>query len=153
MTLDYSHGASNGVRRLAEEEGLDLDTSWVNLHEMRSVLAQGARIARREGNVVLMARHLLDSTDAEGLAALVRLARMALARGGRLYLELDVLRPGERYVPGGRRDIVRPKDQSGVERALTDGGAVIVHSTQTEQKRGPGEPERPVARLVAQWQR
>jgi hypothetical protein len=152
MTLDYSHGSSNGVRRVAEQEGLDLDTSWVNLHELRSVLAQGARIARREGNVVLMARHLVDSTDARGLTALVRLARMGLARGGRLYLELDVLRPGEHYVPAGRRDIVRPKDLDTVVAALTDGGAVIVHSTQTEDARAPGQPARPVARLVAQWQ-
>lgn len=153
MTLDYSHGASNGVRRQAEQEGLDLDTSWMNLHELRSVLAQGARIARREGNVVLMARHLVDSTDARGLAALVRLARMGLADGGRLYLELDVLRPGEHYVPAGRRDIVRPKDLHSVETALTDGGAVIVHSTQTEDSSGSGQPARPVARLVAEWQR
>jgi hypothetical protein len=153
MTLDYAHGASNGVRRVAEQEGLDLDTSWVNLHEMRSVLGQGARIARRDGNVVLMARHLVDSTDARGLAALVRLARMALGRGGRLYLELDVLRDGEHYVPSGRRDIVRPKDLHKVVSALTGGGAVIVLSTQTDEKRGSGKPDRPVARLVAEWQR
>jgi hypothetical protein len=153
MTLDYAHGASNGVRRVAEQEGLDLDTSWVNLHELRSVLAQGARIARREGNVVLMARHLVDSTDARGLDALARLARMGLARGGRLYLELDVLRPGEHYVPAGRRDIVRPKDLHSVETALTRAGAVIVLSTQTEEARGSGTPDRPVARLVAEWQR
>ena len=153
MTLDYAHGASNGVRRVAEQEGLDLDTSWVNLHEMRSVLGQGARIARRDGNVVLMARHLVDSTDARGLAALVRLARMALGRGGRLYLEVDVLRDGEHYVPSGRRDIVRPKDLHKVVSALTSGGAVIVLSTQTDEKRGSGKPDRPVARLVAEWQR
>lgn len=153
MTLDYAHGSSNGVRREAEAEGLDLDTSWVNLHELRSVMAQGARIARREGNVVLMGRHLVDSTDVRGLGALVRLARMALSRGGRLYLELDILRPGERYVPGGRRDIVRPKDLHQVENTLTAGGAVIVLSTRSEDKRGSGQPARPIARLVAEWQR
>jgi hypothetical protein len=157
MTLDYAHGASNGVRRVAEQEGLDLDTSWLNLHETRSVFAQGARLARREGRVVLMANHLVDSTDARGLAALTRLARMALAPrapgGGRLYLELDTLRPGESYVPGGRRDIVRPKDLHSVETALRDAGAVIVLSTQTEETRGSGQPDRPVARLVAEWQR
>jgi hypothetical protein len=162
MTLDYAHGSSDGVRRVAEQEGLDLDTSWVNLHELRSVLAQGCRIARREGNVVLMANHLVDSTDERGLDALLRMARMALWRGGRLYLELDVLRPGETYVPAGRRDIVRPKDQDGVVRALRRSGAVIVHTTQTDpgpdntgpdNTGGAGRPDRPVARLVAQWQR
>lgn len=153
MTLDYAHGSSNGVRRLAESEGLDLDTSWVNLHELRSVMAQGARIARREGNVVLMGHHLVDSTDARGLEALVRLARMGLARGGRLYLELDILRPDEDHVAAGRRDIVRPKDLHSVETALTEGGADIVLSTQSEDNRGSGRPARPVARLVAQWQR
>ncbi|MCW2847767.1 MAG: Methyltransferase type 11 [Marmoricola sp.] len=156
MTLDYAHGASSGVRRVAEQEGLDLDTSWVNLHELRSVLAQGSRIALRQGHVVLMANHLVDSTDPRGLRALVRLARMSLAgRGtpGRLYLELDVLGPGEHYRPSGRRDIVRPKDLGRVEAALTSGGAVIVHSTETEVRRGSGKPERPVARLVAEWQR
>jgi len=158
MTLDYAHGASNGVRRKAEEESLDLDISWMNLHEPRSVFAQGARIARREGRVVVMANHLVDSTDPRGLDALVRLARMALAGrakrgGGRLYLELDVLRPGEHYSPTGRRDIVRPKDLGRVEDALTSGGAVIVLSTETEVRSASGKPDRPVARLVAEWQR
>ena len=166
VALDYSHGASNGVRRVAEAEGLDLDVAWVNLHELRSVLAQGARLARHDGPAAILAHHLVDSTDARGLEAVGRFARMVLGRGGRLYADFDELRPGERYRPEGSRDPVRPKDTARVVRALEAAGAVIVHSSQAErvaregarepapeQRPAQAEPARPVRRLVAEWRR
>ena len=155
IALDYSHGASNGVRRVAEQEGLDLEVAWLNLHELRSVLGQGARIARMDGPVTLMAHHLVDSTDQRGLEALARFARMTLGRGGRLYADLDVLRPGEQYRPDGPRDAVRPKDADRVVRTLEESGAVIVHTTHVEESAQPGqtEPVRPVLRLVAEWRK
>ena len=41
LALDYSRGAANAVRDQADEEGLDLEVGWMNLFELRSVLAQG----------------------------------------------------------------------------------------------------------------
>ena len=148
--LDYAWGASRAVRRVADEEGLDLRLDWMNLHETRTVLAHGARLARSLEPVTVMANHLVDSTDRRGLEALARLGRMALAGGGRLYLEFDALRPGETYEPSGRRDVIRPRDEGEVASVLVDAGAVIVHST-VESTRATEREGRPVARLVAQW--
>ncbi len=155
LALDYSWGAAGGVRRVAEEEGLDLRLAWMNLHELRSVLAHGACVARHEGPVTVMANHLVDSLDRHGLAELGRFARMALSRGGRLYADFDALRPGEHYVPEGPRDAVRPQDPDRVARTLERAGAVIVHSTHVEMTADPDDDaaDRPVARLVAQWQK
>jgi hypothetical protein len=102
-----------------------------------------------------MAHHLIDSTDQRGLEALARFARMTLGRGGRLYADLDVLRPGEHYRPDGPRDAVRPKDADRVVRTLEESGAVIVLTTRLEESAQPGldEPVRPVLRLVAEWRK
>ena len=159
--LDYAWGAARGVRRVADEESLDLRLDWMNLHELRTVMAHGARLARLEGPVTLMANHLVDSTDRVGQAALARLARMALAgRGGRLHLDFDALSPGEVHTPAGPRDAVRPQQVDRVAEVLAQAGADIVHSSVTAggPPSGKGRPgsrreERPVARLVAQWQR
>jgi len=144
--LDYAWGASRAVRRVADEEGLDLRLDWMSLHETRSVLAHGARLARLDGPVTLMAHHLVDSTDHRGLDGLGRLARMALARGGRLYADFDALRPGETYVASGRRDVIRPRDVDRVVAVLGEWGADIVHRS-VQATSG----DRPVARVVAQW--
>ncbi len=156
LALDYSRGAANAVRRQAEEEGLDLEVGWMNLHELRSLLAQGTRVARMPGPPpTLLANHLIDSTDHRGLEALARFARMALSGGGRLYADFDALRPRERYVPEGPRDAIRPKDTERVLRTLRDSGAVIVQCTQV-QTSGPTVGEgahRPVVRLVAEWRK
>jgi len=155
LALDYSRGAANAVRHQAEEEGLDLEVGWMNLYELRSVLAQGARVARMDGPPTLLANHLIDSTDQRGLEALARFARMALSGGGRLYADFHVLHPREHYVPEGPRDALRPKDPERVLRTFEDSGAVMVQSTQVLTA-GPtdGEgAERPVVRLVAEWRK
>ena len=149
--LDYAHGASNAVRRVANEEGLDLDIAWMNLHELRSVLAQGSRAAHR-GPVTVMANHLLDATDHRGLEAFVRFTRMALAAGGRLHTEFYCLpEPGATTSRGPDR--LRPIDPDRVARAFTDAGAVIVLNTRTEDQGAPGKPGRPAVRMVVEWRR
>ena len=65
-----------------------------------------------------MANHLIDATDQRGLEALARFARMALSGGGRLYADFHVLRPGEHYVPSGRRDRSAPRTPSASLRTL-----------------------------------
>lgn len=158
LALDYSHGAANGVRRVAGEEGLPLEIAWMNLHELRSVVAQAARVVRRTGPVVLMAHHLVDCTDQRGIEGLARFARMSLAGGGRLYADFDALLPGEGHVPPGPGWQPRPRDPGRVESILRSSGADIVHSTQLMEAEGSGprqgsEAARPLARLVAQWRR
>jgi hypothetical protein len=147
VALDYASGASNAVTRLAQEEGLDHETGWLNLHETRTVLAQGARLAHRGGPNTVIANHLVDATDARGLAALVRLARMATSVGGRFYADYTTTVPGQAPGPRGK-DRLRGVPVAEVEAAFTAGGADIVLSTLLET--GPSGA-RPVARLVAQW--
>ncbi len=155
LALDYSRRVAKPVRRQAEEEGLDLEFGWMNLLELRSVIARGASVARLSGTPTLLANHLIDSTDRRGLHALARFARMALSDGGRMYAEFDALRPGERPVAPGPRDPTQPKDAERVLQTLRDSGAVIVHSTQ-RPKPGSNDGEeagRPVVRLVAEWRK
>ncbi len=127
----------------------------MNLLELRSVLAQGARVARLPGPPTLLANHLIDSTDQRGLEALTRFARMTLGAGGRMYADFEALRPGERPAPPGPRDATRPKNAERVLQTLRDSGAVIVQTTQvptSDHTEGEGS-ERPVVRLVAEWRK
>jgi hypothetical protein len=127
----------------------------MNLLELRSVLAQGARVARLPGPPTLLANHLIDSTDQRGLEALTRFARMSLGAGGRMYADFEALRPGERPPPPGPRDATRPKNAERVLQTLRDSGAVIVQTTEeptSDITEGEGS-ERPVVRLVAEWRK
>jgi hypothetical protein len=155
LGLDFAWGAANAVRRKAAEETAPLELGWMNLHELRSVMAWGATVARFERPTVVMANHLVDATDLRGVESLARFARMALGGGGRLYADFCVLGPDEeRYIPEGRGDRLRPKHAERVARTLEQAGAVIVHSTQVETTSVPREfteTDRPVARLVAEW--
>ena len=87
LALDHSRRADNAVRRVAEEEGLDYESGWVNLHEPRSVVAQAARVAHLGGPPTVIANHLVDATDRRGLASFVRFSRLALSGGGRVYAD------------------------------------------------------------------
>lgn len=86
---DYVPRALSRAARIAEEEALPLHTRPLNLDEWRSVMSEGARVARepRETPTVIHARHLLDATDTFGRAGLGRFAAMTLRGGGRLYAE------------------------------------------------------------------
>ena len=157
LGLDYAWGASNAVRRAATEEDVPLELGWMSLHELRSVMAWGATVARFERPPAVLASHLLDSTDWNGVESFARFCRMALSGGGRAYVDLCVLRPDEgSYQPTGRSDKLRPKDPLLVAAALERAGAVIVQTTQVEEASSPrelGETDRPVVRLVAEWRK
>ena len=49
QAYDYVPSAADAVRAAAADEGLDLDVRMLNLTEWRSVLAEGARLARLDG--------------------------------------------------------------------------------------------------------
>jgi hypothetical protein len=152
MALDHSFGAANAVERVAEKESLDHQVVWFNLHELRSVLTTGAQVAHRGRRTTVMANHLLDATDARGTEALARFARMALSGGGRFYADFHVAPPGTAPGPVDGTGL-RSRRLDQVLRTFERMGADIVSSTQTETAAAPGEPARPVARLVAQWRK
>ena len=148
LALDHSRRADNAVRRVAEEEGLDYESSWVNLHEPRSVIAQGTRVAHLGGPPTVIANHVVDATDRRGLASFVRFSRLALSGGGRVYADFVSSPAATGRGPRGT-DLLQPVPVEGVVDALRDAGAVIVHSDVREGQ--DDESGRPVARVVAQW--
>jgi len=147
--LDFVPRAAAHAVETAAGEGLDLAAREVNLLSLRSTLAEGARLAHAPGPRTVLARHLVDATVPAGRAGAWRLCEMALRGGGRLYLEFwsgEARRRAEGQLLG-----VVPVETVVAE--LEERGAVIVHREETSVEGAPGEPGRPLARLVAQWQR
>jgi hypothetical protein len=151
--LDFVPRAAEAARRAAEAEGHDLTVRELNLLSLRSVLAEGARLARARGPRTVLARHVVDATVVAGRAGAWRLCEMALRDGGSLYLEFWA-GDGRRQHEGQLLAAV-PADVVAAE--LEERGAVIVHREETAVQVEPGEAgpagERMVARMVAQWQR
>ena len=85
---------------------------WINLTELRSVLVTGAPLSRTPGPRVVMARHVLESTDRNGRENLFRLAKMVTRGSGRLYLQLRATRRGATGSPDvPRLDLDRLRSQ------------------------------------------
>ena len=144
---DHAFGADNAARRVAAEEGLSYETVWLNLHEPRSVIAQGARMAHLDGPTTVMSNHLLDATDRRGLAGFARFCRMALSGGGRLYADF-LASPGPGRGERGK-DLLQPVSAQAVADVLREAGAHIVSNDPVP---ADGDDDgRQVARVVAQW--
>ena len=127
-------------------EGLDVETRAVNLLELRSVLAEGARLAHLDdGPRVMVADELPGSTTPAGRLGAWRFASLALRGGGRLYLEATL--------PGDTKPelfpLLRPVRAPQVTRELEEAGATVIHH---ETTREPGQDGRRRARWVATWQ-
>ncbi|WP_436701233.1 methyltransferase domain-containing protein [Nocardioides sp. BYT-33-1] len=84
---DYVPQTLRKAERRAGREGAPLEVRTISLTQLRSVLAEGARVAREQGPRAVLARHVLDATTERGREGLLRFAAMALRGGGRLYAE------------------------------------------------------------------
>lgn len=139
---DYVPIAAMAAQQAAVDESLALDVRLLNLTEWRSVLSEGARMARVEGPRVMIARHTADATSRFGRQSLARFASMSLRGGGRLYLDVWT-------GPGRTPDRLRPVPLDQLARDLTDQGARIL---MTKERPAPaGTPRSSRGRLVAQW--
>lgn len=140
---DYLPRSSYAVQQEAAQKQLALDVRRLNLLELRSVLGEGARIARQPGQRAILAVHLLDSTYARGREGFMRFARMALAGGGSLYAEFwtstQIRTPHAWPVP--LEEVVAL-----VERF----GGSILHAADSVPSR-EARAGLTVGRLVAQW--
>jgi hypothetical protein len=150
--LDYALRGSAPVAKLAAAEDVDLEFRHVNLCELRSALAEGARVAHLPGRTVVTARHIAEATDRVGRGHLWRTAEMMLRGGGgerpgRLYLEVLVGRGAGAFA---REQHLRPLPLRRVVGELLERGATIVGRSQTRQG---GENGYRVGRLVVEWQR
>lgn len=145
--LDFVTRASNGAAEVAARKDLPVEFRHLNLCELRSVLAESARLAHEPGPKVVIARHIADATDKVGRAHLWRSCQMVLAGGGRLYLEFLVRRGDDETF--ARRHHLRTLPVSLVEEELAGRGATVVSKkVKTDDPTG-----RRICRMVVEWHR
>ncbi len=137
---DYVVRGSRGALASAGKRGFDLQARRLNLTDFRSVLSEGARVAREPGERVILARHVLDATNRTGREGFLRFASLALrGRGGTLYADVWT---GGSTPPFG----VRPVDVDRlVELTEQLGGHVLSVEAVVDG------PEKQIRRMVAQW--
>ena len=151
LGLDYSLQGSAAVAGLADAEQVDLTFRPLNLLELRSVLAEGARAARLPGRTVVTARHVADATDRVGRAHLWRLCEMMLRGGGRLYLQVLTSRgTDDRFA---KEQHLRPLTLHQVADALRARGATVVSYKQMRESSPGTSAGHRIGRLVVEWQR
>ncbi|NUS51447.1 MAG: methyltransferase domain-containing protein, partial [Nocardioidaceae bacterium] len=122
--LDYALRGSEQVAAIAEDEDVDLEFRHLNLCELRSVLAQAARLARDPGRTVVTVRHVAEATDRPSRERMWRACEMLLRGGGRLYVEVLVGRgKGD---PFARREHLRTLPLRLVVQELKARGARVV---------------------------
>lgn len=145
--LDYAPRGYEAVTALAGAEGLPARFHAVNLLELRQTLGWGARLAHEpQAARVVTARHVADATNGTGRRHLWRLARMALAGGGRFYLEFLVPGPtGDEYA---RAKQIRPLSPELVTAELEASGARVVRR---KEKTIGGTEGRRICRMVVEW--
>jgi SAM-dependent methyltransferase len=151
--LDYVLRGSDAVAELAarEPEPLELEFRAMNLCELRSVLAESARLARLPGRTVVTARHVADATDKVGRAHLWRACEMMLSGGGRLYLEFLVHR-GEDD-PFARHHHLHTLSVGLVVEELRSRGATVVSRRRIKDLAPGASKARRICRMVVEWQR
>jgi SAM-dependent methyltransferase len=148
---DYVLRGSAAVAGLAAEERLDLEFRSLNLVELRSVLAEGARAARLPGRTVVTARHVADATDRVGRRHLWRACEMMLRGGGRLYLEVLVARGQDD--PFAREQHLRPLHMRQVVRELRSRGADVLSVRYARVRTPEATRGHRIGRVVAEWRR
>lgn len=154
LGLDFAEAGFAFLAERAAAEGWPVEYHPANLLELRHTLAWGARLARAEEPVVIAARHLLDATTDRGRRHVWRLCRMALAGGGRSYVEF-VTGAGDAL---DQRTLLRPLEPDRVAAEAASYGARIVEQTTHEAVHtgqpgtsGPPDHALPACRMVMEW--
>ena len=149
--LDFSMGALERTVRRAGPGDPVLTTAYTNLNDTREVLALGTALAHRDQPTDVYCRLTLDAVEPAGRENILRLASMALRRGGHLFLEFRTeLDRSEHHHFDLPRKFLDPRE---VVREIEERGGTVVHQ---ESGRGlaPFEDEDPhVCRIVASWSR
>lgn len=137
--------APRGLERAAElagNEGLPLDVRFLSLGEIRSVLGEGARVAREPRRRVILARDVLDATDAHGRALFARFCSMVLREGGVVHAEF--------HTPRSRGSLDRRPSRVDVDAVVAQWRAAGASDVRVrEAGRGAGRPS--VVRVVGEW--
>lgn len=128
LGLDYSARAweFHAERTALTEPELPLEFGALNLLELRSTLAYGARIGAAGGRRALMARHLVDTLPPAGRHNLWRFLQLACHGGGRAYLEFLVSPVAEDH--WAERNLLAPLDVGQVTTELAERGGTVVRA-------------------------
>lgn len=143
---DFCRPARGQLARRVARRGHRVRVGTLILNELRSVLLTGAELAREPHH--LYARQLLGCLDDDARANLWRLARMALRRGGALYLEFSADPALPAPEPAG---LVRRLDVDDVRRQIEAAGGLV-----TKCRVRPGvdmldHPDPAVCRMRVTW--
>ena len=84
---DYAHPGKHALGGKEIDLPASVGRRVLNLLDERDVLTVGALAARQKGDKVVTARRLLEAVPPRSRAQLWRFASMALASGGRVYVE------------------------------------------------------------------
>ncbi len=148
--LDYSIGTLHRSARKPGRPPLPLTYEILNFYDTRQVLVLGTRLARDEDPVDLYCRFTMHALNEHGRENIIRLASMALRRGGHLFLEFRTPEDRDRphFFRHGKRGFVDPAE---VVAEIEARNGRVIH-----QEAGTGlarfETEDPyVARIVATW--
>lgn len=137
---DYVPLTLKKAARVAGREGASLDVRMISLTQLRSVLGEGARVARQDGPRAMLARHVMDATTERGREGLLRFAAMTLRGGGRLHAEFAT---GE----GEAGEGLYPVSLDGVLASIGRFGGTVVSAD--VEPGAPGRSGRAV--VVAEW--
>jgi SAM-dependent methyltransferase len=150
IAIDYSLGVMK--RSAARSEGLHVRHEVLNLNDARHVLSLGARLSRTDEPVDLYGRFLLHALDKHGRENVLRLASLALRRGGYLFLEFRTHRDRWRRhtFPSNRREYLRPDE---IVAQIESFGGHVVHREEGDGLARFRDEDPHVCRLVAVWSR
>lgn len=150
VAVDYSMGVVTRTAGRPKVQALPISFESVNLNDTREALALGMRLAERDTPVDLYGRFLLHSLEGKGRDNVLRLASMALRKGGRLLLEFRTLEDAglPHHYPQPQRHFLDPDEVVAAIRAR--GGRILHVSDGTGL--APFHDEDPhVCRIVATW--
>jgi SAM-dependent methyltransferase len=148
--FDYNMSVIRRGNHRSKRHGASAEFHLVNLYDTRAALAWGALLSREEEPVDLYARFLWHALDEPGQENLLRLASMALRRGGHLFLEFRTNRDRRRPHVFGQSSRSYRSPRS-VKAAVEAAGGRVLH-LEAGTGLAPFQQEDPhVCRIVATW--
>jgi hypothetical protein len=126
---DYAHPGKHALGGREIDLPSDVGRRVVNLLDERDVLTVGALASRQKGRKVLTVRQVLEAVPPRSRALVWRFAAMALAEGGRVYVEGMSRTPQECRAAQERSGSPRlwPVDPHDVVADVVASGGRVVH--------------------------
>jgi len=150
LGLDFSEVALAKARARAERTVAAVSFRLVNLADLRSVLVQGAVLARLPGRRVLTARFVADTLTGAERAYLWLLASMALRGAGVMYVEVALARdPRQPEFASAHRLRKLPEH---VLRAEVEAAGGTIHERLVSPS-SPASTDPDTIRMVLSWPR